>query len=201
MAGKNRHPVIVDTDGLIATANTQLWPQIVSTLNLTTTNVCIQELKRHIRERSKYARSGSREQRLYEGSIAALEPFENDSNNAFTVATCVPRPHGEDAGEESIRKEVAQYPDTYRYAILMDREGRIAINRAFEEAGAGGKAIAPPFLLYLLLGADACTKREFCYACGQLLETEGWTGYQAVQAAWEAIPIDCSEFLSDSLLP
>lgn len=201
MEGETRHPVIVDTDALIAVANTRLWPKTVTTLNLTTTNVCIHELKRHIREKSEYAPDGTREQWVYEGSETALEPFEDDSNQSFTVVPCVPRPHGEDAGEESLRREVTQHPEEYTYAVLMDEEGRIAINRAFEAVTVSGKAVAPPFLLYLLFDADVCTKEEFCIACGELLRGEGWTGYKAVQAAWEAIPVDCAEFLSDEILP
>jgi len=201
MADDLRHPVIVDTDALIAVANTQLWQTIVDSLNLTTTNVCIQELKRHVRDRSEYAAGGTRDHWVYTGSEAALTPFEDDSNDSFTVVPSVPRPHGEDAGEKSLKQEVAQYPSEYTYAISMDRNGRIAINRAFEETGAAGKAVAPPFLLYLLLDAGACTKEEFCRACGELLRGEGWTGYQAVQAAWEAIPVDCSEYLSEDVLP
>ena len=42
-----RHPVVVDTDALIAVANTRLWSRLPTTLNLTTTNVCYQELTRH----------------------------------------------------------------------------------------------------------------------------------------------------------
>ena len=201
MEGETRHPVIVDTDALIAVANTRLWSKIVTTLNLTTTNVCVHELKRHTREKSEYAADGTREQWIYEGSETALEPFEDDSNQSFTVVPCVPRPHGEDAGEESLRREVTQQPEEYTYAILMDEEGRIAINRAFEAATVPGKAVAPPFLLYLLFDAGVCTKEEFCLACGELLRGEGWTGYKAVQAAWDAIPVDCAEFLSDDILP
>jgi hypothetical protein len=42
-----RYPVIVDTDALVTVANTSLWPRIVETLQLTTTNVCYHELTRH----------------------------------------------------------------------------------------------------------------------------------------------------------
>ena len=83
----------------------------------------------------------------------------------------------------------------------MDLTGRKAINREFDQMDTAGRAVAPPFLLYFLFDADACTKAEFCKACGELLQGEGWTGYQAVQAAWKAIPIDCSEFLSGDVLP
>ena len=196
-----RHPVIVDTDALIAVANTSLWPRITETLNLTTTNVCYQELERHIRERSEYAPGGTRERWIYGGSKNALEAFDDTQNDSFTVVTCVPRPHGEDAGEKSIRTETEQHIDVYRFAILMDKHGRRLINRVFADAdGTTGKAVAPTFLLYLLLDTEECTVEEFCLACGEMLRGEGWTGYQAIQAAWDAIPVDCSQYLSDDLI-
>ena len=42
-----RHPVLVDTDALIAVTNTSLWTRIIQELQLTTTNVCHHELTRH----------------------------------------------------------------------------------------------------------------------------------------------------------
>jgi len=199
---ERRQPIIVDTDALIAVANTHLWARLTETLNLTTTNVCYQELKRHVREHAEHAPEGTRARWLYSGSKKALEPFENDENDSFAVVPCVPRPHGEDAGETSLRTEIEQNTDLYRFAILMDKHGRRSINRVFDNAEeTTGKAVAPTFLLYLLLDAGECTVEEFCQACGELLRGEGWTGYQAIQAAWEAIPVDCAEYLSDRLLP
>lgn len=197
----NRHPIIVDTDALIATANTPLWETIVETLKLTTTNVCLQELKRHRRENSEYAPEGSREKWVYDGSATAIAPFEDTDNDALSVVTCVPRPHGPDAGEESIRREIEQHPGTYRFAILMDRIGREQIRRTFDDQDSTGQAVAPPFLLYLTLKDGTSSREAFCEACGELLRGEGWTGYKAVQAAWEAIPVDCSDVLEDELLP
>lgn len=202
MGTGNRHPVIVDTDALIAVANTSLWETITTTLQLTTTNVCLHELERHLRETSSYASDGTKERWVHVGSKRAVEVFKNDENEAFTVVTCVPRPHGEDAGEQSIETEVRQHLDFYRFAILMDKHGRRSINRVFDDADdTTGKAVAPTFLLYLLLDAGACTEAEFCEAYGEMLRGEGWTGYQAIQAAWDAIPVDCSRYLSSDLLP
>lgn len=199
-ADHERHPVIVDTDALIAVANTTLWTRIVDRLRLTTTNVCYQELERHVRENSEYAPEGTRERWLHDGSTNALEPFDDD-NETFTVVPCVPRPHGADAGEASIQTEIEQHTERYQFAILMDKHGRQAINRTFDEAdGATGRAVAPTFLLYLLFDAGECTEAEFCQACGEILRGEGWTGYQAIQAAWEAIPVDCAPHLPDELL-
>lgn len=196
-----RHPVVVDTDALIAVANTSLWPRIKENLCITTTNVCCHELRHHVREKSEYASEGTRERWVHDGSENALEPFEMESNESFTSVTCVPRPHGDNAGEESIRREVEQNSEEYRFAILMDSDGRDSINRVFDEQDSDGRAVAPPFLLYLLLQKDECTVEEFCKACGEMLRGEGWTGYQAIQAAWEAIPVDCSQYLPDDLLP
>ena len=118
------------------------------------------------------------------------------------MVTCVPRPHGEDAGETSIQTEIEQHIHVYRFAILMDKHGRRSINRVFDDAeGTTGKAVAPTFLLYLLLDAGECTVEEFCQVCGEMLRGEGWTGYQAIQAAWDAIPVNCSQYLSDDLTP
>jgi len=194
-----RHPVIVDTDALIAVANTSLWSRITDTLQLTTTNVCYHELKRHVRETSEHAPEGTRERWVHTGSKRALEPFD-DENESFTTVPCVPRPHGEDAGEKSLQTEIEQHTELYRFAILMDQHGRRAINRVFGDVEeTAGKAVAPTFLLYLLLDEEECTIAEFCQACGEMLQREGWTGYQAIQAAWKAIPVDCSQYLPNDL--
>jgi hypothetical protein len=46
-ATTNRHPLLVDTSGLIAVANTPSWNHIIENLTLTTTNVCKKELEHH----------------------------------------------------------------------------------------------------------------------------------------------------------
>ncbi|WP_241658464.1 hypothetical protein [Halorubrum sp. BOL3-1] len=152
-----RHPIIVDTDALIAVANTELWSRITENLQLTTTNVCYHELKRHVREMSEYAPEETRERWVHGGSKRALKPFD-DGDISFTTVPCVPRPHGEDAGEKSLQTEIEQHTELYRFAIVMDKHGRRAINRVFADAEeTTGKAVAPTFLLYLLLDEGKCT--------------------------------------------
>jgi hypothetical protein len=149
---------------------------------------------------SEYAPEGTRERWVHDGSKKALESFD-DEETSFTTVPCVPRPHGEDAGETSVKMEIEQHTELYRFAILMDTHGRRAINRVFDDAEEiTGKAVAPTFLLYLLLDKEKCTIAEFCHACGEMLRGEGWTGYQAIQAAWKAIPVDCSQYLPNDLL-
>ena len=197
---KDRHPILVDTSGLIAVANTNLWPSICDQLTLTTTNVCEHELKRHVEETNEYAREGSREQRLHRGSRKALDALEDD-DVPFTSVPCIPRPHGADAGEESLRRDIAQHSDDYRIVVVMDEEGRRSIRRTLERDGESKPVVAPTYLFYLLYDREIIDREEFCEVCGEMLENEGWTGYRAVKTAWEEIPVDCSDVLGDDLLP
>lgn len=195
-----RYPLLVDTDALIAVANSSLWTEITSHIGLTTTNVCKQELKRHVEDTRETAPAGSRPYRLHHGSRAALTALDDDAIS-LTQVTSVPRPHGADAGEESLRQEAVQNPDAVDYVILMDAAGRRSIRRAVDDHNEDIRVVTPPFLFYILYDNNLISRREFCEACGELLEREGWTGYTAVKAAWEGIPIDCSDLLDDQLLP
>jgi len=195
-----RYPILVDTDTLIAVANSSLWGQITTNIGLTTTNVCKQELKQHVQNTQESAPEGSRPHRLHHGSHTALDALENDET-PLTQVTSVPRPHGADAGEQSLRQEVLQNPTAVDYVILMDAAGRRSIRRAVDDQNGEVRVVTPPFLFYILYDNDLILREEFCEACGKLLEREGWTGYNAVKAAWEGIPIDCSNILDDHLLP
>jgi len=195
-----RYPILVDTDALIAVANSSLWALITENVGLTTTNVCKQELKRHTENTRETAPEGSRPYRLHYGSHAALEALEDDET-PLTQVISVPRPHGADAGEESLRQEVQQNPETVDYVVLMDAAGRRSIRRAATDQDTDIRVVTPPFLFYILYDNNLISRTEFCKACGKLLEREGWTGYNAVKAAWKGIPIDCSDVLGDHLLP
>jgi len=195
-----RYPILVDTDTLIAVGNSSLWNQITAHIGLTTTNVCKQELKQHVQNTQETAPKGSRPYRLHHGSQTALDALEDDEI-PLTQVTSVPRPHGADAGEQSLRQEVLQNSAAVDYIIMMDAAGRRSIRRAVDNQDEEIRVVTPPFLFYILYDNEILSRERFCEACGELLEREGWTGYNAVKAAWEGIPIDCSEILDDHLLP
>lgn len=194
------HPLLVDTSGLIAAANTQLWDKVCDNLQMTTTNVCEHELRRHVEEKSEYAPEGSREHQLHHGSQKVLEAIDED-DIPISIVTCVPRPHGSDAGEESLRLQISQEPETYSLVILMDSEGRRSIRRTIQGRSESIPVVGPPYLFYILKNNGVIDRQQFCEACGEMIENEGWTGYQAVKAAWEGIPVDCSDCLDNRLLP
>ena len=65
-----RYPLLVDTDALIAVANSPLWDLISEHIGLTTTNVCQQELKRHREQTTEHAPEGK--------STVSASPRERD---------------------------------------------------------------------------------------------------------------------------
>ena len=188
----DRHPLLADTSALIAVANTDLWEQLCETLAVTTTNVCVAECKRHAD--IDYPATGSREAYLQQGSQRVLSQLRDD-DSAWSVVTVVPRPHGPDAGEQSLRQEAAAHPNAYSVISLLDGAGRRSIRR--ELADHDIDVVGPPYLLYLLFATDHISKAEFCRATVEMIRTEGWIGYEAVKAAWEGIPVDCAELLGE----
>jgi hypothetical protein len=199
-SGTTRYPILVDTDTLIAVANSSLWPQISERIGLTTTNVRKQELERHIENTRETAPEGSRPYRLHHRSRAAVDALD-EGETPLTKVTGVPRPHGADAGGESLRQEVVQNPEAVDYVILVDTPGRRSIRRAVDDQDEDSRVVTPPFLFYILYDNELISRREFCEARRELLECEGWTGYNAVKAAYEGVPIDYNDILDGHLLP
>lgn len=194
-----QYPILVDTDALIAVANSSLWDLITEHIGLTTTNVCQHELRRHCNQNHPHAREGSRPYRLYHGSKRVLNALE-DAETPLTRAVSVPRPHGADAGEQSLEGQLVQYPEVVDYVVLMDSNGRRSIRREIQERDLEARVVPPTFLFYILYDTDLVSRTRFCRACADLLKTEGWTGYHAVNAAWEGIPVDCSDVIDSELL-
>ena len=195
-----RHPILVDTSGLIAVGMSSQWETAKASLKLTTTNVCLKELQRHIRETPDYAPKGSRDHRLHEGSKQAVAAFDDDESE-FTVVTVVPTPTGEDAGDESLVEELSQNPAAYRYVVLNDATYRDRL-RAYRDRNELSYTVVPPtFLLYVLYDTGKVTKAEFCRACAEIMRGEGWTNAGAVHEMWREIPVDCSPYVDESLLP
>jgi hypothetical protein len=127
MASDPRHPLLADTSSLIAVANTDQWDVLAESLALTTANVCKHELQNHVNSTS-YAPEGSREQYLKRGSQRVLDHVGDDSSS-WSCVTVVPRPHGPDAGEESLKQELSEHGDSYQVVSLLDGAARRSIRQ------------------------------------------------------------------------
>lgn len=195
MADETRHAILADTSSLVALANTDLWEAVASSLELTTTNVCRHELRTHA-ESSSYPPAGSRDHYLKNGSQRILDVLDDAGSNVSCV-TVVPRPHGPDAGEESLERELSTHHDAYQVVSLLDSAARRSIRRTVDENEFDIDVVGPPYLLYVLLDNDLVSRTEFCEATGEMLRAEGWTGYEVVKSAWANIPVDCTDLLGD----
>lgn len=195
MTNELRHPLLADTSTLIAVANTAQWELLADTLRLTTTNVCKHELQNHV-DSNTYPPEGSREHYLKRGSQRVLDRL-NDDSSVFSCVTIVPRPHGPDAGEESLKQELSEYPESYQVVSLLDSAARRSIRRQIDNHSYDIDVVGPPYLLYVLLDNGLLSKSEFCEATAEMIRTEGWTGYEVVKNAWVSIPVDCATVLGD----
>lgn len=195
MASEPRHPLLADTSSLIAIAHTEQWELLADTLTLTTTNVCKHELRNHVSSNT-YPPEGSRERYLKRGSQRVLDHLDDDSST-FSCVTVVPRPHGPDAGEESLKQELSEYPESYQVVSLLDSAARRSIRRRIDDHSYDIDVVGPPYLLYVLLDNDLISKAAFCEATVEMIRTEGWTGYEVVKNAWSSIPVDCADILDD----
>lgn len=195
-----RHPILADTSALVALGMSDHWSTAKSQLRVTTTNICINELRRHVRESHEYAPEGSREHRLHHGSKRTLDAFDDDQP-AFSVVTVVPAPSGEDAGDESLVEELSQNPSAYRYVVLNDVTYRDRLRDHRERNDLSYRVLPPTYLLYVLYDTDHLSQAEFCRGCADMMASEGWTNVGAVHEMWREIPVDCSSYVDDRFLP
>lgn len=195
-----RHPILTDTSALVALGMSDYWETAKTALKLTTTNICQTELKRHVRTNHEYAPNGSREHRLHHGSKRALEAFDDDECT-FSAMTVVPAPSGADAGDESLVSEVSQHSDAYRYVVLNDATYRDILRTTRDQEGLSYRIVPPTYLLYVLFDNGKLTKAELCKECGDMMKGEGWTNAGAIHEMWRSIPVNCSGYVEDRLLP
>lgn len=142
-------PVLVDTDALIAVANSSFWDLIIGNVGLTTTNVCQHELRRHRDETRSGAPEGSRPYRLNRGSRRVLDALDDDEI-PLTRVVSVPRPHGADAGERSLEQQLVEHPEALDFVVLMDAHGRQSIRREVQNRDLEARVVPPTFLFYIL---------------------------------------------------
>jgi hypothetical protein len=195
MASDTRHPILADTSALIAIGNTDQWNVLKDAIRLTTTNVCQHELRNHVNSHA-YPPEGSREHYVKRGSQRVLKQLTEESS-PWSCVTVVPRPHGPDGGEQSLKQELAEHASSYRIVSILDSTARRSIRRLIGDNGYDIDVVGPPYLLYILLDNDLISKAEFCEATVEMIRTEGWTGYEVVKNAWTSIPVDCTDILGD----
>ncbi|MCU4802078.1 hypothetical protein OB920_17015 [Halobacteria archaeon HArc-gm2] len=177
-----------------------VWPTAREQLKVTTTNICLNELRRHRQNNHEYALEGTREYRLHHGSDRILEAVDADGP-ALSSVTVVPAPHGEDAGEKSIAQELESNATAYRYVVLNDAAARDTVREVAEKQGHSYAVVPPTHLFYVLYDNDLIEKPDLCHACEEMMKGEGWDSAGAIHEMWRTIPLDCSGYVDDRFLP
>jgi hypothetical protein len=202
MTNPERHPILVDTSTLIATANTDLWDDIRTAVPMTTTNVVQGELERKRRKTPTHTIDGTDDHWIRRGCERALAAIDASPDEVpLTVLTVVPRPSGDNAGEASLRQVLEEDAAPFSRVLLNDANAREQLQRLRDRQDYRFKVLPPTYLLYLLYEQDIVSKQAFCEACETLMRGEGWTSIGAVYEMWREIPVDCSGFVDDDLLP
>lgn len=204
----NIHSLLIDTDAIIALANSNCWPVVARNVGMTTTRTCRNELRSHQEEGSKFAREGSRSYRRYHGATNALDSLA-DSDIAFNDVPCHVSNRHSNSGEGSVAYLVEQYPDEIEAVIMMDsgendefdHGGRELVRFVVDMDGCDMKFTSPAFPLAVLYENGLIEKQEFCNETGRIIIEENWTSYSAVKRMWEDIPVDCSEYLDMAITP
>jgi hypothetical protein len=204
----NIHPLLIDTDAIIALANSNCWSAVVQNVGLTTTQACRHELQDHRRGGSEFAREGSWSYRRHRGATNALDSL-NDRNSVFNDVPCHVSDIHSDSGEGSIAYLLEQHSDEIEAVIMMDsgrndefeRGGRELVRFIADTEQHGIRFTSPAFPLAVLYQNDLITKEEFCEETGRIIDEEDWTSYSAVKRMWEDIPVDCSGYLDIGVLP
>ncbi|WP_241430924.1 hypothetical protein [Natronolimnohabitans innermongolicus] len=119
---------------------------------------------------------------MKQGSYCVLEQLDEDSS-PWSCVTVVPRPHGPDAGEQSLEQELTEHASSDQIVTILDSASTRSIRRLIDDNAYDIDVVGPPYLLYILLDNDLISKPEFCEATVEMIQTEGWTGYEVVKNA------------------
>ena len=196
MADRSVHPILADTDALIAYARLDCWDVIRSHLYLTTTNVCYRELLDHtdLLGGEKYDADANTRADAAQRVLDAIE----DETATITREFC--GQSGITLGELSLPPLAKQHPDAVEAILMMDKgnEDRAEGGRAYiqrklnlEELGIELPSLGVP--LGILAKEGYLTEDEACSEINDLAEKEGWKSRSALERIWKNVPLDCDQ--------
>jgi hypothetical protein len=191
---EDHYPIIADTSALLAVAGTEYADLVFSELGITTTEICLNEIKRNENRASPSTRN------------AATAILKYHSDSAFPSPTVVPVPDAASnpdpgAGEDSIEAVINEYPNCFSKFLMVDVPAMAQlINSGFPETNK--VQILPPNDVFLLLyELNELTKQEFCEVCAEMLGNEGWDTDELLTFIWKYSPVDCNPYITSRFLP
>lgn len=180
-------PFLVDTSSLIAYCKTSYDAFLFETVQMETSNVCNEEVKRQ-----KSSCDDFYQKRACERYLQLLRQNRNpDVNWVEEYKSCV-----ENQVERSLEEIFRDHPDEVKFILLFDFD---AIER-FEDLKKeiGGHALdtridLPNYVFERLRRGGKMSNDEYCQATYQMGVEEGWMKRHALE--FDSVsPVDCPEF-------
>ncbi len=197
------HAFVADTDALIALATTSVWPSISQNVGISTTNVCLDELKDLAKEWNGFGMPGSRRARHAKAADRVIDAVKKTDT---TIKHHVMQ--GCRNGEHSIMKLVRSNTDYVEGILMMD-------SGEHDEYDIGGRKLirshidlekhnivfpSPAFPIAVLFENDIISRDRFCNETQRIMAKEDWTSYSAIKRMWAEIPVDCSGLIDKRYL-
>lgn len=187
MATGRVKPVLVDTSSLVAFCKTDYATQVFTSLQMATTNVCNEEVKRQ---------KSTVDDFYHERACELYLELLRDNRNPDVLHVEDYRPGVEDQGEKTLEDVFTSHPDDFKFVLLFDFD---AIER-FEDLKVelGGAALdtrvdLPNYAFERLRRDGLMTNDEYCTATYQMGVAEGWLKRHALRLD-SVSPVDCPEF-------
>lgn len=199
------HPLVADTDALLALGSSECWDSISKNVGISTTHTCRSELFEHKkRGNAKYNfQANMRRTRLSNSAEKVLETITDDSStiSCHHFGNCR-------NGEHSIAKLVNSNPHVIEGILMMDAGSE-------DELDLGGRELvkahvdldennisfsSPAFPIAVLYMEEIISKEIFCSETMKIIKREDWTSYSAIKRMWEEIPVDCGGYVPPKYL-
>jgi len=190
------HPILADTDALIAYARLDCWKTIRTHLFVTTTNVCYRELSEH----TKLSGSEKHDPEANARATAAQNVLDAIDDDSSSISRKFCGQSGISLGEHSLPPLAKQHPDIVEAILMMDQGdtdraegGRAYVRRKLDldELAIELPSLGAP--LGILAKEGYLTEEQACAEINKIAEKEGWQSCSALKRIWESVPLDCDE--------
>lgn len=180
-------PILVDTSGLISICKTNYDEKLYTTLQMETTNICNEEIRRQ---------KSSSDSICHQQACRRYLELLRQENNPDIRSVGTYKSHVEDQGEKSLERVFSEYPDAVKYILLFDFDAIEKFNDLRHDIG--GEAIntkisLPNYGFELLRQRDHMDDEEYCKATYQMGVEENWMKRHALKLD-NVSPIDCPQF-------
>ncbi|HET7325517.1 MAG TPA: hypothetical protein VFJ06_14410 [Halococcus sp.] len=180
-------PVLVDTSSLLAYCKTNYDEFLFKRLQMTTTNVCNDEVNRQKSASDDFYKKRSCERYL---------DLCRDNKNPDIEYVERYKPNVENQGEQTLEYIFEEYPDEVKYILLFDFEAIEKFENLKYEIG--GDAVdtrisLPNYAFELLRKNGEMSDDEYCKATYQMGVEEGWMARHAQKLA-SVSPVECDRF-------